>query len=78
MIKINNFKADKYNNGIYIEVEEGIYKVTDDFDFSDTYLTSLSFVQEPELGVEFFVIWYSTIPTSSLAINSKVATELLV
>jgi len=50
MIKITNFKAEKYNNEIYTEVEEGIYKITDDFDFSDTYVTSLSFVQEPELG----------------------------
>ena len=50
MIKISNFKAEKYNNDVYTEVEEGIYKITDNFDFTDMYVTSLSFVQEPELG----------------------------
>lgn len=50
MKSIQNYNAKKYNNDKYKEIESGIYKITDDFDFSDMYVTSLSFIQEPELG----------------------------
>lgn len=50
MIKINNYNAEKYNNAVYTQVEEGIYKITDNFTYDDMYVTSLSFEQEPELG----------------------------
>lgn len=46
MKNIENYSADKYNGQEYSEVEEGIYKVNDGNEV--IYVTSLSFVQEPE------------------------------
>ena len=47
MKNIKNFDAPKYNGAAYTLVEEGIYKTEDNGD--TVYVTSLSFVQEPEL-----------------------------
>lgn len=41
MKNFNNYKAEKYSGGGYIEVEEGIYKA------DDLYVTSLTFELEP-------------------------------
>lgn len=46
MKQIENYYANKYNNDRYIEVEKGIYRIKKDD--IDLYVTSLSFVQEPE------------------------------
>lgn len=46
MKQIENYKASKYSSDIYSEIEEGIYEVTQDG--KHLYVTSLSFVQEPE------------------------------
>lgn len=46
MKNIENYNAGKYNGQEYSEVEEGIYKVNDGDEI--LYVTSLSFVQEPE------------------------------
>lgn len=43
MKNINNYTHDKYSGDSYIRIEEGIFKE------DDYYVTSLSFVQEPEL-----------------------------
>lgn len=48
MKDIKNYDAQKYNGENYKKVEDGIYKVGDYFD--TTYVTSLTFIQEPELG----------------------------
>lgn len=45
---IENYKADKYAEEIYEEVEKDIYRMEDE-DGDDLFVTSLSFVQEPEL-----------------------------
>lgn len=47
MKQIENFTAPKYTNGQYSPVEDGIYKIEDDGEI--LYVTSLSFVQEPNL-----------------------------
>ncbi len=44
MKNIKDFYPDKYCSGDYEQVDNGIFKV------EDTYYTSLSFEQEPELG----------------------------
>ena len=49
MKEINNYDASKYDTEAYKKLEEGIY-VTMDEDDEELYVTSLSFVQEPELG----------------------------
>lgn len=46
MKQIENYVADKYSNNRYIEIEEGIYKINENNEV--LYVTSLSFVQEPE------------------------------
>lgn len=46
MKDINNFNAPKYGGAAYTPVEEGIYKTEDNGE--TIYVTSLSFVQEPE------------------------------
>ena len=48
MKQIENYKSEKYENGEYQEVEANIYKIIDE-DGDDLFVTSLSFVQEPEL-----------------------------
>ncbi len=50
MKNIKNYDAKKYEDPKYEKVEEGIYKIFDDWKHEDLYVTSLSFVQEPELG----------------------------
>lgn len=45
---IENYRADKYAQEIYEEVEKDIFRMEDE-DGDDLYVTSLSFVQEPEL-----------------------------
>lgn len=47
MKDIKNFDAPKYGGAAYTLAEEGIYKTEDNGD--TVYVTSLSFVQEPEL-----------------------------
>ena len=47
MKDIKNFDAPKYGGAAYTLVEEGIYKTEDGGE--TVYVTSLSFVQEPEL-----------------------------
>ncbi|MDQ0221637.1 hypothetical protein [Streptococcus moroccensis] len=49
MKQIENYQAEKYQTSHYQEVEAGIYQ-TSDQDGDQIYVTSLSFVQEPELG----------------------------
>lgn len=48
MKDIKNFNAPKYNGAAYTLVEDGIYKTEEGGD--TVYVTSLSFIQEPELG----------------------------
>lgn len=48
MKEIKNFSAPKYGGADYSLVEEGIYKTEDNGEA--VYVTSLTFVQEPELG----------------------------
>lgn len=48
MKEIKNFAAPKYGGTDYSLVEEGIYKTEDNGE--TVYVTSLSFVQEPEFG----------------------------
>ncbi|MBR2949129.1 MAG: hypothetical protein IKC46_04630 [Lachnospiraceae bacterium] len=48
MKQIENYAADKYSNEAYKEVEANIYRILDEDD-EDLFVTSLSFVQEPEL-----------------------------
>lgn len=48
MKEIQNYSASKYSGQEYVEVEKGIYRT--DTDGESLYRTSLSFVQEPELG----------------------------
>lgn len=50
MKDINVYLADKYQEPIYEKVSENVYKTYDDFMKDDCYVTSLSFVQEPELN----------------------------
>lgn len=47
MKQIESYRAQKYESGEYSSVEEGIYKTEEDGEV--LYVTSLSFVQEPEL-----------------------------
>lgn len=46
MKQIENYSAEKYSSGVYSKVEDGIFKTEDDGEA--LYVTSLSFVQEPE------------------------------
>lgn len=48
MKQIENYAAEKYSDEAYQEVEANIYKILDE-DEEDLFVTSLSFVQEPEL-----------------------------
>ena len=45
MKQIQDYPAEKYQHGGYTPIEEGIYQTE-----KGMYVTSLSFVQEPELG----------------------------
>lgn len=47
MKQFENYNANKYNNAMYSEIEHGIYEVKEDGEI--LYVTSISFVQEPEL-----------------------------
>ncbi len=49
MKNIKNYNAKKYEEPKYEKIEEGIYKIFDDWNHEDLYITSLSFIQEPEL-----------------------------
>ena len=49
MKEIKNYHADKYDTEAYKLLEEGIYETMDEDD-EVLYVTSLSFVQEPELS----------------------------
>lgn len=46
MKQIENYNANKYSNELYSEIENGVYEVKKDGE--SLYVTSLSFVQEPE------------------------------
>ena len=48
MKQIESYPAQKYESRKYSPVEEGIYRTEEDGEV--LYVTSLSFVQEPELG----------------------------
>lgn len=48
MKDIKNFNAPKYGGAAYTLAEDGIYKTEDNGE--TVYVTSLSFVQEPEFG----------------------------
>lgn len=48
MKNIKNYNAEKYNKENYEKIEEGIYKFKSKV--NDLYVTSLTFIQEPELG----------------------------
>ena len=49
MKNIKNYNAKKYEDEKYTKVEDGIYKIIDDWNYKDLYVTSLSFEQEPEI-----------------------------
>lgn len=49
MKQIENYQAEKYQTSSYEEVEVGIYQTKDEGG-ELIYVTSLSFVQEPDLG----------------------------
>ena len=48
MKQIENYNANKYCNDLYSESEYGVYEVKEDGE--SLYVTSLSFVQEPEFN----------------------------
>lgn len=48
MKEIHNFNAPKYNSPEYSLIEDGIYKTENNGEI--IYVTSLSFIQEPEFG----------------------------
>lgn len=48
MKEIQNYNAPKYMNGGYSLIEDGIYKIEADKEI--LYVTSLTFIQEVELG----------------------------
>lgn len=48
MKDINVYLSPKYQGAGYMQVSKNIYKTYDDFMKKDCYVTSLSFVQEPE------------------------------
>ncbi len=48
MKNIESYNAEKYKDSRYSSVEEGIFQTDDNGEI--LYVTSLSFVQEPELG----------------------------
>lgn len=50
MKNIEVFICEKYNRNDYEKVAEHIYKTYDDFLKADCFVTSLKFIQEPELG----------------------------
>lgn len=50
MKNISVYLPKKYQESGYIQVSENIYKTYDDFMKEDCYVTSLSFVQEPEFN----------------------------
>ena len=47
MKEIKNYAASKYETEQYVKIEDGIYKTVEDDE--EIYVTSLSFLQEPEL-----------------------------
>ncbi|PWJ25155.1 hypothetical protein ATK17_1267 [Branchiibius hedensis] len=64
MRSIANYDAEKYAaNPSYAPVEPGIYLWHDE---EDTYVTSLSFEQEPELGEGDNAAWISQYPLEDL------------
>ncbi len=48
MKEIQNYDALKYRSGAYFQIEDGIYEIKEENEF--LYVTSLSFIQETELG----------------------------
>lgn len=46
MKQIENYHANKYNSAIYSKIENDIYEVKEDGE--SLFVTSLSFIQEPE------------------------------
>ena len=48
MKQIENYKTNKYDSAKYSEMEDGIYEVKEEDE--TFYVTSLSFVQEPEFN----------------------------
>lgn len=48
MKDIKNYEAEKYDQEKYEKVEEGIYRIKGKYE--ELYVTSLSFIQEEELG----------------------------
>jgi hypothetical protein len=50
MKEIKIYNSSKYNSNECESVAPNIYKIYDDFVKSDRYVTSISFVQEPEYG----------------------------
>ena len=48
MRDISVYLPEKYQESGYIQVSDNIYRTYDDFMKKDCYVTSLSFVQEPE------------------------------
>ncbi len=46
MKQIENYNANKYSSDTYSEIENGVFEVKEDGE--SLYVTSLSFVQEPE------------------------------
>lgn len=48
MKQIENYTANKYNSAMFSKIESGIYETIEDGE--SLYVTSLSFVQEPEFN----------------------------
>lgn len=49
MKQIENYKAEKYSSEEYQEIEKDIYRIMDEDD-DELFVTSVSFLQEPDLG----------------------------
>ncbi|WP_312433515.1 hypothetical protein [Lacrimispora sp.] len=48
MKQIESYNANKYNSALYSKIEDGIYEAK--LDGESLYVTSLSFIQEPEFN----------------------------
>ncbi|MBP3460252.1 MAG: hypothetical protein J6K58_13660 [Lachnospiraceae bacterium] len=64
MKNIENFNSAKYENDKYTKVEEGIYKLENDGKV--IYVTSLSFIQEPELDEGDNASYISQVPLEDI------------
>lgn len=64
MKNIENYNPTKYQSEKYTKVEEGIYKTVKNG--RDTYVTSLSFIQEPEFDEGDNASYISQVPLEDI------------